>query len=251
MVDNEVSSPTLYALVSLGTDKDNPGGKGTLTQFLVRARAKEVILWGRIFKQQGVENKRLELISDLATLQYLYWNMTKTAPPDDLSTLQTACVGLANNLPVDETSVAELQTQLPESLRSIQTGDMIMATDNAPLEKPGKKGKGKKAASAAGTGTPAAPVEAPVEAKVKKEKDPTGRPSEGTATRKVWDIADTLAAANNNVTPTRKVVIEASVAAGVNKATAGVQYGAWFKGMQRSPAPEPVKEAHAADPATA
>lgn len=48
------------------------------------------------------------------------------------------------------------------------------------------------------------------------------RPGAGTATGKVWETFDELVA--NNTAPSRKAVIEASVAKGVNKATAGVQY---------------------------
>lgn len=246
-------APELYALVDLTTLEG--------VTFVKRAPLESVMLWGVILGTEGRQIKRLDSITDLEQLQYLYWNTTQVAPADDLQTLKKQLAELANNLPEDTTSVEELRSRVPPELLNsdghlkgelMAQGSQVEGT----LEKGSKaKGKGSKKkateAATAGDGTTAAPAEA----KVKKEKDPTGRPGEGTATRKVWDIADSLVLqSGNNTTPTRKAVIEAAIAAGVNKATAGVQYGAWLKGMNRPPAPEPVKtstpaEGQAAAPA--
>jgi hypothetical protein len=55
------------------------------------------------------------------------------------------------------------------------------------------------------------------------------RPSADTQTRKVWDTADQITAAKNGVTATRKEVVEACVALGVNHSTATTQFGKWCK----------------------
>lgn len=236
-IDDE--TPELYALVDMTTVDG--------ITILKRAPLDRLVLWGVIFGMEGRQTKRLDLITSLEHLQYLYWNTTQIAPSEDLQTLKTQCAQLANNMPEDTTSEVDLRSRIPvELLQSLgnQKGDLKMgqgASTEGALEK-GKKSS-KKAAKNAAPAEGATDGAASAETKApKKEKDPTGRPGEGTSTRKVWDIADQLAASNNNVTPTRAAVIEAAVKAGVNKATAGVQYGAWFKGMNRTPAPVPVKE---------
>lgn len=246
MSEPSTSPSLLVALVDL-----TGGNEGAA--FLKRAPVDNSVIrwWELLFQSQGKVTRRLGDITEIEPLQYLIWNTTKTPPPDDLETAKAQCAALANNLEVDQTTVDMIKSQIsPEFLATLNAeGEKTMAQGSATegaLEKPGKKGSkksGKKKAAvtdnppadnAPADGQAAAPA-------AKKEKDPTGRPGEGTQTRKVWDIADSLAAANNNVTPTRAAVIEAAVKAGVNKATAGVQYGHWFKGMKRTPPPEPVK----------
>lgn len=222
--------------------------------FVKRAPLENIHLWGIVLGMEGRQTKRLDLITDLEQLQYLFWNTSQQPPSDTFDIVKAECAKLATNVAVDLTSVEALRSQIPtELLNSIgasQKGDTKLATENGPIEKPGAKGKGKGKKVAAAAGTEGDGAAAPAEAKVAKVKDPTGRPGEGTSTRKVWDIADSLVLqSGNNTTPTRKAVIDAAVAAGVNKATAGVQYGAWMKGLNRAPAPEPPKPAAPAEAA--
>lgn len=238
--------PELFALVDLTTLEG--------VTFIKRAPLENVLLWGIILGTEGRQIKRLDLIDDLEQLQYLFWNTAQIAPADDLQTLKKQLAELANNLPEDTTSVEELRSRVPSELLDssghLKENSIMGQGSNTAgaIEKTGGKKKGSKKAAAtketAGTDGQAAAAET----KTKKEKDPTGRPGEGTSTRKVWDIADSLVLQSGaNTTPTRKAVIDAAVAAGVNKATAGVQYGAWMKGMNRAPAPEPVKPAAPAE----
>jgi len=236
-IDDE--TPELYALVELTSLE--------AIAFVKRAPLEQVLLWGVIFGMDGRQTKRLDQITSLEQLQYLYWNTTQTAPSDSLETLTAQCAELAINLPEDTTSVEDLRSQIPpELLKSLGQNKGASEMGQGGKEVSPKGGKKGKAAAAAGAEGGEAAKEVK-EAKPKKEKDPNGRPGEGTSTRKVWDIADELAKKNNDVTPTRAAVIEAATAAGVNKATAGVQYGAWFKGMKRTPAPAPPKEEKVAE----
>lgn len=219
--------------------------------FVKRAPLENILLWGKVLGMDGRQTKRLDLITDIEQLQYLYWNTTQLPPSEYFDTLKSECAKLATNVPIDLTSVEDLRSRIPAellnsidaSIKEIQMGQGSVTEGTIEKGKKGGKKAAKEAAVAAeaGNGTQAAAAK---EVAPKKEKDPTGRPGEGTSTRKVWDIADSLALqSGNNTTPTRKAVIDAAVAAGVNKATAGVQYGAWFKGMNRAPAPEPPKPA--------
>lgn len=254
MSEPSTSPSLLVALVDL-----TGGNEGAA--FLKRAPVDNSVIrwWELLFQSQGKVTRRLGDITETEPLQYLIWNTTKTPPPDDLETAKAQCAALANNLEVDQTTVDMIKSQIsPEFLATLNAeGEKKMAQGSATegtLEKPsGKKGGSKKGGKKKADAPPAesAPADGQSAAApaAKKEKDPTGRPGEGTQTRKVWDIADSLAAANNNVTPTRAAVIEAAVKAGVNKATAGVQYGHWFKGMKRTPPPEPVKPEASAETA--
>jgi len=244
MTDQEKPAQ-LFALVDVSSTEN--------ASFLKRASLKDILVWQKYFVAEGKAVKRLDLIHDLETLQYLFWNTTQTAPADTIEALVSACAELANQVPVDDTtSMEELLNQLPANggsadVTNLEEGETVTMGQGAKTEGTLEKGSAKKKTSAKKPAADAAETTKPAaEAKPKKEKDPTGRPSEGTATRKVWDIADKLAEAQGH-TPTRGDVIDASVKAGVNKATAGVQYGAWMKGMKRDPAPKPVKEVEAAE----
>jgi hypothetical protein len=59
------------------------------------------------------------------------------------------------------------------------------------------------------------------------ERGTSARPAATSTTGRVWEIADSLRV-NGNL-PTRKEVVAAAVAQGINKATAGTQYGRWRK----------------------
>lgn len=52
------------------------------------------------------------------------------------------------------------------------------------------------------------------------------RPSKGTVTRRVWEIADEISAKRKSVAP-RSEVIDAAVSEGINANTANTQYGHW------------------------
>lgn len=88
------------------------------------------------------------------------------------------------------------------------------------------------------TKAPAAPkaVKEPKVVVSKIEKNGVVRPSAGSLTEKPWVVADNLMATNGKA-PSRKEVIEASVAEGVNEATASTQYGRWrvFNGVKAAP----------------
>lgn len=76
----------------------------------------------------------------------------------------------------------------------------------------------------------------------KIEKNGVVRPTAGSLTEKPWLVADNLLATNGKA-PSRKEVIEASVAEGVNEATASTQYGRWrvFNGVKSAPIEKKVK----------
>lgn len=62
----------------------------------------------------------------------------------------------------------------------------------------------------------------------KDTKNSITRPSEGTATGKVWEIADELSTALKAPVD-RKALIEATTKAKLNPSTAATQYGRWRK----------------------
>lgn len=234
MSETESKPEIMYTLVDMSTVEG--------IAFLVRAPLKNILLWAKIFGMQDKVTKRLDLITTVEQLQFLFWNSTQQPPPDDLETLVVKCAELSTRLPVNETSVEELEAQIPPEL--LKSAGQKRKEEEIAMGQGGKEVAPKGGKKAAAEKAPKA-EKAVKEAKPKREKDPTGRPSAGTATGKVWEICDGLAKANKNVTPTRKEAIAACEAEGINPATAGVQYGAWFRGMERTPAPvvaKPVKE---------
>lgn len=81
----------------------------------------------------------------------------------------------------------------------------------------------------------------------KIEQNGVTRPGAGTATEKVWLIADQLSAAAGAAAP-RADVLKAAEAEGINVSTAATQYGKWtkFYGIKAAPkvaAPKVAKEA--------
>lgn len=62
----------------------------------------------------------------------------------------------------------------------------------------------------------------------KIEQNGISRPGAGTATGKVWEIADSISQATGKPA-SRKSVLEDAQAAGINPATAATQYGRWRK----------------------
>jgi hypothetical protein len=232
----------LYALVDVTSEEEG-------FAFIKRAPLTEIILWGKIFGMDGRVTKRLDLLT-LEQLQYLYWNVglnsnPSAAPGDDLEILQQQCEELSTKVPVDETSEEELRSRIPDDvLKSVpQRQEASNMGQGSKAEGSLEKGGKKKAAAAAEGGKKEKAVKEVKEKKEKAPKDPTGRPSAGTATGKVWEICDSLIG-KGDVTPTRKAVIEACEACeaqDINPATAGVQYGKWIIGMKRQPAPKVEK----------
>lgn len=76
-----------------------------------------------------------------------------------------------------------------------------------------------------------------VEKAPKVEQNGVSRPKVGTATERVWAIADALSTAAGKAVE-RKPVLDAAVAEGINPATAATQYGRWCKffGVVKTPA---------------
>lgn len=75
--------------------------------------------------------------------------------------------------------------------------------------------------------TPAAPA-APAAPKEPQQNGVT-RPAANTTTRRVWDTADAITTQNGGTPATRKSVVDACVALGVNSSTATTQFGKWCK----------------------
>lgn len=82
----------------------------------------------------------------------------------------------------------------------------------------------------AGSAAPVEPDAAPAPPKSEKpareKQNGVSRPSAGTLTGKVWDIADAISAKNQRPA-LRKEVTEAGEAAGINPATVTTQFGQW------------------------
>lgn len=98
--------------------------------------------------------------------------------------------------------------------------------------------------STEGSGTAAAPEEKPAKPAREKQNGVT-RPSAGTATGKVWEIADGIS--NREGRPaTRAEVVKAGEEAGLNPATVTTQFGQWrrFYGIKKElvEAPKPAKK---------
>jgi hypothetical protein len=98
----------------------------------------------------------------------------------------------------------------------------------------------------------AAPAEKPVAEKPAKpakiEQNGVVRPNTGTATGRVWEIADAMSKAAG-APAARGAVVDACVAESINPSTAATQYGKWCKFFgikaddkpKRVPAEKPAK----------
>lgn len=115
--------------------------------------------------------------------------------------------------------------------------------------------KAKATAAVAAPATDATAVAATPEApKVEVPKDTKNgitRPTAGTATGKVWEIADRISAETQKPAE-RKPVLEACKAANINDATAQTQFGRWrtYHGLVTPRAAAAVEAAPAATTAT-
>jgi hypothetical protein len=119
----------LYVLVDI-TSREGAG-------FLRRAPLKNILLWAKIYKAAGIPTARLDLIENLPTLQYLYWNTAELTPPDSLEAAIDMCAELATNLEVDHTSLEELNNQLSETQKENKMGQGAKVSGT--LEKGSKK----------------------------------------------------------------------------------------------------------------
>ena len=94
-----------------------------------------------------------------------------------------------------------------------------------------------------------APQEEKAPKVAKIEQNGVSRPGAGTATEKVWLIADQISAANS-APAARGDVLKAAEAAGINVTTAATQYGKWtkFHGVKAAPKVKAEKVAKEAKP---
>ena len=105
--------------------------------------------------------------------------------------------------------------------------------------------KAAKKEAAPKTTEPKAPVVADVKAPAgkgrgRKSDEPEAygvrRPGEGTTTRAIWDLVDSMLGTDNEI-PTRKSVMDAAAEKGLNISTASTQYGKYriFHGLGPEP----------------
>ncbi|AIM40612.1 hypothetical protein [Vibrio phage VpKK5] len=168
--------------------------------------AKQAAYWADIlaptrnYHMNDVAGKSLSVFSE-KELRSIYEN-TDGAPLTlnwGYGELVRRTVELIERLEVDNTPIPELIKLLGHELKPI---------DPKPQpEKGGRKSSGATSGGAIAT-----------------------RPKAGTATGKVWEIADGLYKAAGNV-PERNDVVAACVAEGINPATASTQFGKWKKAL--------------------
>lgn len=173
------------------------------------------VLWGKLYEAEGkkviappVEGRGFSKL-DVTQLQYLFWNMTQTAPPEDYTTLVRGCLETVDAIPIDRTDPVWIQSEVDRVLPDLKAVAEAQEATNKP-PKPQK--------------APKAP---------KEPADPTGRPKPNSMTGLVWDLADQAYAATvrNGEEPDWKAV-RAELAKlcaneGINAGTMGVQYGKW------------------------
>ena len=173
-------------------------------------------LWGRLYQAEGkkvvappVEGRGFGKL-DLLQLQYLYWSLHQTTPPEDYAALVRGCLDTVDAMPLDHTDTAWLQGEVDRLAPS--TTDATTAQDGA---KPAPKAP--KAPKA-----PTAPA------------DPGGRPKATSTTGLVWDLADTAyatvvtdGAAEPDWKAVRAELARLCAHEGINAGTMGVQYGKW------------------------
>ena len=173
-------------------------------------------LWGRLYQAEGkkvvappVEGRGFGKL-DLLQLQYLYWSLHQTTPPEDYAALVRGCLDTVDAMPLDHTDTVWLQGEVDRLAPSVT--DATTAQDGA---KPAPKApKAPKAPT-----TPA---------------DPNGRPKASSTTGLVWDLADTAyatvvtdGAAEPDWKAVRAELARLCAHEGINAGTMGVQYGKW------------------------
>ena len=100
--------------------------------------------------------------------------------------------------------------------------------------------------------TPATPVAATKPAKAEKvakiEQNGVSRPGTGTATARIWEIAD-AESAKTSAPAKRAEVLKTAEAEGINVTTAATQFGRWCKFQGIKAVPEEKKAKATAAPA--
>lgn len=182
---------TRYMLIDVTTPE--------ATTILKVATLREVTLWGHIYKQQGkkviappVEGRGFAKLEKL-NLQYLYWSLLQTTPPEDYAELVKTALYAVNAIAPDPTTFDDLMREITRL--------------GINLEDPT-------------TPTP------------KVEKDPNAppsRPKATTTTGLVWQLADEEFEKAGNQMPDRAKVIASCETEGINASTAATQYAKWKK----------------------
>ena len=166
------------------------------TRFLAVATTHEAPVLAAQYQQQGIkviapplEGRGFAKLESLQ-LQYLLWNSTQIAPPEDYAECIRALLDYAEKLPVTEAPRPE--GWQPPSVTS-------------QLE---------------GSTAPSAP---------RQPREPGERPKAGSTTGKVWDIADKVfpTISSGDWKAIRTAIINACTAEGINEATAATQYSKW------------------------
>ncbi|QBF29257.1 hypothetical protein [Microcystis phage Me-ZS1] len=140
---------------------------------------------------------------DLFALKKLYLNATGVElSTSDYGAAVQACRGLAERVPVCAMTAMEAASHKPK-------WDPSKYPAKAPA-KPAPKPRG--------TGDKPAP---------RPTAGPTQRPKAGTATGRVWEVADTAKAEGLVDTALRAAVIQRCTAEGINASTAQVQFSKW------------------------
>jgi len=170
------------------------------TSVLKVAPIKEIIAWSKLFAAEGrtligppLEGRGFAKLT-AEELQYLYWNLVQQPPPENYPEMIELCLTAVQQIAPDKTPIKQLEAQV-----------LHLEAQAIALENPDK------------------PVPRAV-------SDPASRPKEGSATGKVWAIADELSF--GTAMATRKAVVDLCVRKGINAATASTQYGKW-KGSRK------------------
>lgn len=168
----------------------------------------EILIPQNDFLVTGTDNRSMAAYTKYE-LRRMYHNHSgiMLAENFDYGKLCNAVGELARNMEEDETSEEELRDMLGRDLQPI---------DPTPVPRtPGRRLS-----------------DAPAKA---------NRPKEGTATGKVWDIADAITEKNGD-TASRTEVVEACGKEGINTSTASTQYAKWRKNHLAEESEEQVEE---------
>ena len=161
--------------------------------YLLKAAGRKVIappLEGRSFAKL-----------DKLQLQYLYYQLKATTPPEDYQVLMQECFEVVKLFPVE----AETLDNLAKEVGKIWTQ---ISLDSPPPE--------------------GIIVDTPFVPAVGGSNEQS-RPSPKGATGQVWEIADEFFAKAAGSAIDRKGIIEACTARGINQATASTQFAKWKK----------------------
>lgn len=193
MATKKPLQPVKYMLLDLTTLE------GTSCTRVVNHRQAQA--YGVIMQAQGRKASAPPLLGrsfskfDKLQLQYLYWNLLGTTPPEDYNALVAACLAKLEAEPMDDSNEEFLERQAAEVIAAAEA-----AKDAA---------------------------------KPKTASDPLARPAKETSTTGlVWKIADEQYALAGNKLPDRKAVMDACAAEEINPSTAATQYAKWKKAKE-------------------